>query len=70
MMFPDTSNEQQYAALRQAAERARRLANPQHEYEQAACRPVPSMWEGFRSAGMLALSRFESTPEEHSIVSH
>jgi hypothetical protein len=70
MMFPDTTDDKQCAALRHAAERARRLANPQLEYGQAMWKPMPPMRAGFDAGNPQQLSRYESGSEEHPIVSH
>jgi hypothetical protein len=46
MMFPDTSNAQQSAALRQAAERSPAASNTEYEYGYATWSPMPPRREG------------------------
>jgi hypothetical protein len=46
MMFPDTSNAQQSAALRQAAERSQAASNTEYEYAYATWNPTPPRREG------------------------
>ena len=49
MMFPDTSNAQQSAALRQAAERSQAASNTEYEYGYATWSPTPPRREGLTS---------------------
>jgi hypothetical protein len=46
MMFPDPSNAQQSAALRQAAERSQAASNPQYEYAYSTWQPLSPRREG------------------------
>jgi hypothetical protein len=46
MMFPDTSNAQQSAALHQAAERSLAASNTAYEYGYATWSPTPPRPEG------------------------
>ena len=46
MMFPDTSNAQQSAALRQAAERSQAASNTEYEYGYSTWSPMPPRREG------------------------
>jgi hypothetical protein len=61
MMFPDTSNTQQSAALRQAAERSQAASNPQYEYAYSTWTPLPPHREGISPA---------SHPATHSSTAH
>ena len=63
MMFPDTSNEQQRAALCHAAERARAISNPEDECERAMHMALVSMRDGIDLGSYHQLSRFASAPE-------
>jgi len=58
MMFPDTSNAQQSAALRQAAERSRSVSSPQSDYTPTAWKPVPAMRKGLVSSDSYAPQRY------------
>jgi hypothetical protein len=49
MMFPDTSNAQQSAALRQAAERSQAASNTAYEYGYATWSPMPPRREGLNA---------------------
>jgi hypothetical protein len=57
MMFPDTTNDQQSAALRQAAERSSAASNSQYEYAYSTWNPMPPKREKF-------------TPSSHPIPIH
>jgi hypothetical protein len=50
MMFPDTSNAQQSAALRQAAERSRSLCNSRNLYEPVKYKPIALRREAFTAS--------------------
>jgi hypothetical protein len=68
MMFPDTSNTQQSAALRQAAERSRAAEHShaassiQYEYAYSTWTPLPPRREGFPPTSHPATGY--STPRE------
>ena len=56
MMFPDTSNAQQSAALRQAAERSQAASNTEYEYGYATWSPTPPRREGLTGIPLQARS--------------
>ncbi|MFZ1084316.1 MAG: hypothetical protein WAN35_05055 [Terracidiphilus sp.] len=68
MMFPDTSNAQQSAALRQAAERSQAASNTQYEYAYSTWTPVPPRREGFPPASLPATS-YSAVREELRLIS-
>ena len=61
MMFPDTSNAQQSAALHQAAERSLAASNTEYEYGYATWSPTPPRPEGH--TGIHPPSRYASADE-------
>ena len=67
MMFPDTSNAQQCAALRQAAERSPAASNTEYEYGYATWSPTPPRPEGL--TGIPPQARYVSAREELSLSS-
>ena len=67
MMFPDTSNAQQSAALRQAAERSQAASNTAYEYGYATWSPTPPRREGL--TGIPPHARSLSAHEELSLSS-
>jgi hypothetical protein len=58
MMFPDTSNAQQSAALRQAAERSRAVSSPQSDYSPTTWKPMPAMRNGFSVGAVFGQARY------------
>jgi hypothetical protein len=68
-MFPDTTNAQQSAALRMAAERARTIGIPRSEFEESLWMPVPPRRESFNSAGAFVPVSYTSAHEELSYSS-
>jgi hypothetical protein len=60
MMFPDTSNAQQSAALRQAAERSQAASNTAYEYGYATWSPTPP-----RRVGLTSIP-----PQAHYVSAH
>jgi len=68
MMFPDTSNDQQLAALRRTAERYRAANNASVEHERAPWKPLPPMREEFNSCGAYEPEHFASAREERSLA--
>ncbi|MGA3372652.1 MAG: hypothetical protein ABSC48_12930 [Terracidiphilus sp.] len=62
MMFPDTGNEKQKAALRQAAERSQ-AAIPQNDRERMMRDALASMREGFNSGTAQELARYASASD-------
>lgn len=54
MMFPDTANEKQNAALRLTAERSHAASNPSDPYERTLRNVFSSMREGSSAAQQLA----------------
>jgi hypothetical protein len=64
MMFPDTSNAQQSAALRQAAERSQAASNTEYEYGYATWSPMPPRRVGL--TGIPPQARSLSAHEELS----
>jgi hypothetical protein len=62
MMFPDTGDEKQSAALRQAAERSH-AANPQDEHQFVMRNAFVSMREGFSSGAAEELARYTSASD-------
>ncbi len=70
MMFPDTSNDQQIAALRRAAERARAACNTHAEYARATWMPLPPRREELSTpAPHTDQVRYASAPKELSLAS-
>ncbi len=69
MMFPDTSNDQQLAALRRTAERYRAASNSPVEHERETCKPLPPMREGFNAAGAYDPKHFAAAREKRSLAS-
>ena len=61
MMFPDTSNAQQSAALHQAAERSLAASNTAYEYGYATWSPMPPRREEL--TGIRTPSRYVSAQE-------
>ena len=61
MMFPDTSNAQQSAALHQAAERSLAASNTAYEYGYATWSPTPPRREGL--TGIPPQARYASAHE-------
>jgi hypothetical protein len=68
MMFPDTSNHQQLAALRRTTERYRAAGNSQAEYEHSTLKPFAPMKEGFNLGGAYEPKHFVSACEELSLA--
>jgi hypothetical protein len=68
MMFPDTSNAQQSAALRQAAERSQAASNPQYEYAYSTWTPLPPRRQGLSSTSLPA-ANLSTAPEELRLIS-
>ena len=64
MMFPDTSNDQQLAALRHTAERSRAAGNSQLAYQHTTLQPFAPMKERFCSASTFESERYTSALEE------
>ena len=62
MMFPDTTNVQQSAALRQAAERSS-ASNSQYEYAYSTWSPLPPKREDLASASNPSPNRGNSSRE-------
>jgi hypothetical protein len=58
MMFPDTSNDQQRAALRFAAERSRAAGNSRDEFERSPLKPLPPAREESRAGRARELARY------------
>jgi hypothetical protein len=69
MMFPDTSNDQQLAALRRTAERYRAANNAPAERERAPWKPLPPMREEFNAGGAYEAEHFASAREERILAS-
>jgi hypothetical protein len=71
MMFPDTSNDQQLAALRRTAERYRAANNSpiEHERERETRKPLPPMREGFNADGAYEPEHFVSARKKRSLAS-
>ena len=69
MMFPDTSNDRQLAALRRTAERYRAANNASVEHERAPWKPLPPMREGFNAGGASEPEHFALAREERSRAS-
>jgi hypothetical protein len=67
MMFPDTSNSQQSAALRQAAERTQAASNPQYEYAYSTWTPLPPRREEVHSSSHPA-ARNSTVHEELRLI--
>ena len=65
MMFPDTSNAQQSAALRQAAERSQAASNTEYEYGYATWSPMPP-----RHEGLTAIPPHARSLSAHEELSH
>ena len=63
MMFPDTTNIQQSAALRQAAERSSAASNSQYEYAYSTWNPMPPKREELTSSSLPTQTRGSSTHE-------
>jgi hypothetical protein len=61
MMFPDTSNAQQSAALRQAAERSPAASNTEYEYGYSTWSPMLPRRE--EPTGIRTPSRYASAQE-------
>jgi hypothetical protein len=68
MMFPDTSNAQQNAALRQAAERSQAASNPQYEYAYSTWTPLPPKREGI-SFNSLPVASYSSASKDLRLIS-
>jgi hypothetical protein len=68
MMFPDTSNAQQSAALRQAAERSQAASNPQYEYAYSTWTPLPLRRERIFPSSISA-TRFTAAQEVLRLIS-
>jgi hypothetical protein len=64
MMFPDTSNYQQNAALCRAAARFRATGNSQVDYEHAPLKPFAAIREKFNSGDIYGPTRFVAGQEE------
>ena len=64
MMFPDTSNAQQSATLRQAAERSQAASNTEYEYGYSTWSPMPPRRVGLTSGGIHPPARYASAREE------
>ena len=69
MMFPDTSNDQQLAALRRTAERYRAAGSSRVAYEHTTLKPLPPMREGFNSGGAYEPQYFVSASEQRTLAS-
>ena len=69
MMFPDTNNDQQLAALRRTAERYRAANNSPVERERETQKPLPPMREEFNADGAYEPEHFASAREERSLAS-
>ena len=71
MMFPDTSNDQQLAALRRTAERYRAADNApvEHEHERETLKPLPPMQEGFNADSAHEPEHFASAREKRRLAS-
>jgi uncharacterized protein (DUF39 family) len=69
MMFPDTSNDQQLAALRRTAERYRAAGNTRSEYVRTTWKPLPPKREEMNSAGAYGLVRYDSVTKDLSLSS-
>jgi hypothetical protein len=69
MMFPDTSNSQQNAALRRAAERFRAAGNSHVVHEHDTRKPFAPMREEFNASRASGRERYASAPEERSFAS-
>ncbi len=69
MMFPDTSNDQQLAALRRSAERYRAAGNSPVEREHDSLKPLPQIWEGFNSGSAYSPESYASAPDLRSLSS-
>jgi hypothetical protein len=67
MMFPDTSNAQQNAALRQAAERSHAASNPQYEYAYSTWTPLPPRKE-FLPPSSLPATRYSTAHEGFRLI--
>jgi hypothetical protein len=67
MMFPDTSNTQQSAALRQAAERSQTVSSTQYEYAYSTWTPLPPRRETIPAS--LQESRYSSSRAELRLIS-
>jgi hypothetical protein len=63
-MYPDTSNAEQSAALRQAAERSQTASNTEYEYGYATWNPTPARREGLTSGSLHPPARSVSAREE------
>lgn len=68
MMFPDTSNAQQCAALRLAAERSQEASNPQYEYAYSTWEPLPPRREKLLGSRLPA-TRFSTAHEVLRLIS-
>jgi hypothetical protein len=68
MMFPDTSNAQQSAALRKAAERSQVASNPQYEYAYSTWSPLPPRREGIASS-IRPTVKYSTNREELHLIS-
>ena len=68
MMFPDTSNAQQSAALRQAAERSQAASNPQYEYAYSTWTPLQPRREGITPSRPPA-ARYSTAHEDLHLIS-
>jgi hypothetical protein len=74
MMFPDTSNDRQRAALRYAAERAGAAVSlsvkPVEGDERLRRNAVPAMREAFSVNGAHALARYVAVHEGRGCAAH
>ena len=68
MMFPDTNNNQQLAALRRTTERYRAAGNSQVVYQHTMLKPFATMREGFNLGGAYQPKHFASAREELSLA--
>jgi hypothetical protein len=69
MMFPDTSNDQQLAALRRTAERFRTAGNTRAEFARATLKPFAPTRESFNSGDAFATELYALATEELSLAS-
>ena len=69
MMFPDTSNDQQLAALRRTAERYRVADNSPVEHEPETLEPLPPMREEFNADGAHEPEHLASAREKRNLAS-
>jgi hypothetical protein len=68
MMFPDTSNARQSAAIRQAADRSQAASSTQYEYAYSTWTPLPPRRESVPSASLRATS-YSARREEQGLIS-